>query len=572
MWRRLSLVCLLFLVPNISWAQDISERLLPSGSQIYLSWDGIDKHRATFDKTAVGKMLQEDTGKFLSALWTYGNELMEVALRQGGDPNVIALVKEIPPIFSGIHHHGFVLGIEVKGIMPPQVEADLVFPKAGGEKGSFQGVIAKLVALAKGNVQQTNVGKRTVNELSNGQVHFGWWNEPGNNDLVLVFGTTAAADMAKAADTPNSGFAQSKTFGKLTEFKEFSTWARGHVDVAGLLKKVAEISPEADKLIGELGLQGLHGLSFHSGFEGDAERSVVEVNTPDPRKGLLALMNKKTITLADLPPLPSDLTSFSASNFKLRNLYDGSILIAESAINAFNPGAADPKESIRQFEALLGIKFGEDLFGSFGDMSVSYSSPAEGPLGLGGVYLLKVKDEKKLAETLEALFKAIPPFPGAEVSYKKRPYRGGEVMDLKVKTDQGEYAIANMTIYKGWFLFANYPQSAYGFILRSNGELPRWKASKALVKSLSAFPKEFTAIAISDPRPGVKTVLSIMPTLMTIANSALPNVLPGAPIFDVGVIPQAQDAVRHLFPNITVTTDDGKKVRSESRASLALPF
>ena len=46
----------------------------------------------------------------------------------------------------------------------------------------------------------------------------------------------------------------------------------------------------------------------------------------------------------------------------------------------------------------------------------------------------------------------------------------------------------------------------------------------------------------------------------------------GTAVAQKGVIPHAQDAVRHLFPNITVTTDDGKQVRSVTRASLALPF
>ena len=89
MWRRSWLVCLLILVPAVASAQTVPERLLPGGSQIYLRWDGMDKHRATFDKTAVGKMLKEDTGKFFEALWTYGNELLDMALRQA-DPNAVA--------------------------------------------------------------------------------------------------------------------------------------------------------------------------------------------------------------------------------------------------------------------------------------------------------------------------------------------------------------------------------------------------------------------------------------------------------------------------------------------------
>src|SRR5262249_18386150 len=132
--------------------------------------------------------------------------------------------------------------------------------------------------------------------------------------------------------------------------------------------------------------------------------------------------------------------------------------------------------------------------------------------------------------------------------------------------------IANMTIHKGWFVLGSYPQSVYGFILRSNGELPTWKMDADVTKALTPFPKEFTAISISDPRPTVQGVLAFAPTVLTLANSFLPNLLPGAPIFDVSVIPHAQDATRHLYPNITVTTDDGKMIRSDTRASLALPF
>jgi hypothetical protein len=42
--------------------------------------------------------------------------------------------------------------------------------------------------------------------------------------------------------------------------------------------------------------------------------------------------------------------------------------------------------------------------------------------------------------------------------------------------------------------------------------------------------------------------------------------------FDVSTLPNAQEATRHLFPNVSVTTDDGKTLRSETRGSLSLPF
>ncbi len=76
---------------------------------------------------------------------------------------------------------------------------------------------------------------------------------------------------------------------------------------------------------------------------------------------------------------------------------------------------------------------------------------------------------------------------------------------------------------------------------------------------------------MSDPRPGLKFLFSIAPTGVALLNSFTANFAPGAH-FDVSLIPNALEVTRHLFPNITVTTDDGKKVRIETRASLMLPF
>jgi len=570
MWRRFWLASMLVFVPGVTWAQTAPERFLPGGSQVYLAWDGIDKHRAAFDKTALGKMMKEETGQFLSALWTYLNDLMEVGLRQA-DPQAAQFAREIPAVFSGIHHNGFVLGIEVKALNPPQVQGVIVFPKGGS--GPLPALMEKLAALAGNPARETKAGKRVVREIGDSPVRFGWWVDGA--DLVLVVGTGAPADLANAVDSPSGSFAQSKTYAKIAAFKEFPTWARGHLDLAGLFDKVGELAPQAEQIISQLGIKGLEGVTLHSGFEGQGERSVVQISTPGERKGLLALMNRKTIKLADLPPLPNDITSFSASNFNPRSIYEGGLTIAEAALNVFAGGAVNPREIVKQAEALVGIKFGEDLFGSFGDMFVSYGSPSEGPFGLSGAYVFKVKEEKKLGDSLEGLFKGIAafiPVPGIELNYKKRAYRGGEIMDVKLKAFGSEYPIANMTIHKGWFVLGSYPQSVYGFILRSNGELPTWKMDADVTKALTPFPKEFTAISISDPRPTVQGVLAFAPTVLTLANSFLPNLLPGAPIFDVSVIPHAQDATRHLYPNITVTTDDGKMIRSDTRASLALPF
>lgn len=60
----------------------------------------------------------------------------------------------------------------------------------------------------------------------------------------------------------------------------------------------------------------------------------------------------------------------------------------------------------------------------------------------------------------------------------------------------------------------------HGFVRRMTKEVGAWKPNADLAKRLDHFPKEFTAIAVSDPRPTLRAVLSFWPAALTLANSA----------------------------------------------------
>ena len=62
--------------------------------------------------------------------------------------------------------------------------------------------------------------------------------------------------------------------------------ARGYFDMGSVLNVVSNIAPPAAKIVDELGLKGIKSVTFASGFDGPAERSIVEVDIPGPRKGL----------------------------------------------------------------------------------------------------------------------------------------------------------------------------------------------------------------------------------------------------------------------------------------------
>jgi hypothetical protein len=314
-------------------------------------------------------------------------------------------------------------------------------------------------------------------------------------------------------------------------------------------------------------------LQFHSGFDGLAERSVVEADVSSPRKGLLSLASQKKISLKDLPVLPDDLRTFTASSANLSKSYD---VISNLIIGVLSVAAPDQvdnvKDSIKAFEGAVGVDISKDFFENFGDTIVTYNSPSDGFFGTGALVAIQIKDGKKMTTTLEKLIKAIPVNPGGELTMKKKAYHGGSIMQLTMSNPQFNSHLATIGIYKNWLVYAQYPQAIKGFILRQEGVLPAWAPDESLTKVLKQFPSEFNGIAVSDPRPIVRTALSITPFVMNIVNTVGPFGVPGFRPFDLDTIPHAGEATRFLFPNVTISTDDGKRVRSESRGSLLLPF
>jgi hypothetical protein len=268
-----------------------------------------------------------------------------------------------------------------------------------------------------------------------------------------------------------------------------------------------------------------------------------------------------------VPPLPPDVISWSMTNFDTGAVYDVGLQAAEDIAAVAAP---DQVGKIKGYSKLadeaLGVDLRKDLLDSLGDKLALYTSPSEGPLSLGQTLLLKVKDAKKLQESLDQAVKGIGKTTGVDVTLTKRTYHGVEMREIHV-AQQGFIFAPSYVIYKDWLVIAPFPQQVQGYILRAKGELTAWKPGPRVKKSLAALPKEFIAISYSDPRPSMKELLSIAPLAAGSINSFVPDSK-----FEVGSLPNAQEATRHLFPNVSVTSDDGKTLRLETRASLQLPF
>jgi hypothetical protein len=574
MLKRMVLGLLFILLPGVALAQGVQENYLPAKSQIYFRWDGMQTHQAAFDKTALGVMMKGDTGKFLHELWEFTNENLKNAAQ--AEPKIVPMLKDFTKLIGTMHINGLVLAVEVEKVNPPKVQAVMVFPQAAGESGTVMPLIEKIAEETKAEVKRSKAGKRFVNTIDVEFLKIGWWGQ--GNDAVLFLGTTDPVAYAKDIDSKKTGLTGNALYKKVKAFKEFSTASRGFIDFTSTLNVIADIDPRAGSIIDETGLKGLKSITFVAGFDGPAERSVVDVDMPGPRKGLLSLTSQKKISLKNLPALPNDITGFTASSVSVNKSYGEFVNLAHGIIKVFDADKADEiKDAIKAFEGAVGVDISRDLFGSLGDVMVTYSSPSDG----AGVIAIQGSDAKKFAGALDKLLKAIPANPLGEIGLNRKAYRGGEIISIG---SSGKFRthFATVGIYKDWLVFAKYPQPVKGFIMRQEGVLPTWKADAALTKVLAQFPEEFTSITVSDPRPTVQTILAAAPLVFDTINIFGAVAQFGAQFrggggfefrpFDIDTIPHAQEATLHLFPNVTISTDDGKRVRTESRSSLALPF
>jgi hypothetical protein len=515
------------------------------------------------------KMVQGETGVFLDELWKYAQENLKTAAQN--EPKVEPLLRDFSKLIVTLYKNGLVFAVEVDQINPPLVQTVLVFPNAAGESGTLIPLIQKIGEETKADVKTTKVGKRFVNHVQVQFLQVGWWAQ--GEDAIIFLGTTNPVDYAKAIDGKKTGIASSPLYKKVISFKEFPTATRGYFDVASVLKVGSDFALPAAKIIDELGVKGIKSITFVSGFDGPAERSVIDVDIPGPRKGLLSLASQKKISLKDLPVLPNDLTGFSAGSISLNKSYDIITKLIDGVLGVAAPDKVEEvKDAIKAFEGAVGVDIDKDLFSNFGEVVVSYSSPSDGFLGTGAVIAIQVKDGKKMIATIEKLAKAIPQNPLGEVTLKRKAYHGGEIVQLGIAGPQVNSHFATIGIYKNWFVYSQYPQPIKGFILRQEGVLPAWKANESLTKVLARFPSEFNSISISDPRPTVQCVLSIAPFALNLINAVGPFGVPGYRPFDIELVPNSQEATRHLFPNVTISTDDGKHQRTETRGSLLLPF
>jgi hypothetical protein len=552
-------------------AEENPERHLPATTQLYMRWDGMEAHRGASAKTALGKILEGNTVKLLRGLLAdFKGNLPSLMSGASLPPKVKKELQESAasflPVAETLASHGIVLGIEVRSIEAPDVQLMVVCPGAGKNAKDFLKVFKLAAALNETEVTELKIKDRTVHEWTAGPVHFNIWNE--REDAIFTIGLKGADEVIERL-SGKENLTNNVLFKKVRDFKEFETSARGFIDLAALVKLIQKAKPEATQFIEVLGLNELKHLTYFSGFEGPAGRSLIEVQGIASGKGLAKLLRGKTFGIADLPPMPADVLSFSATRFDCSDLYDLALEVAGAAMRLSNPiNAPEVKDIVKAANQAVGLDIRNDLLGSLGDLAVVYTSPSESPL-FRMVFLIRVRDSKKLQQFLDQVIQKIATLVPIGLRTKRKNYLGVELCQTIVTQGKDTPPICfapTYAIHKDWLILALYPQPVQGYLLRASDQLPTWKPGPTAQRSLAALPKQFTGVSFSDPRPTLSSGLSFTPLVAAAFQSAYPDSW-----FDASLVPSAYEITQHLFPNIAVTTEQENSIFWHSLYSVPLP-
>ncbi|HEX4590368.1 MAG TPA: hypothetical protein VH120_10595, partial [Gemmataceae bacterium] len=340
---------------------------------------------------------------------------------------------------------------------------------------------------------------------------------------------------------------------------------RAFADVKSLVTMaqglVSMMDPTVGRKLEATGVTGLHSVLYRGGFDGPQLRSLMEVDAPGPRQGLLRLAGGKPLTLDRLPPLPPDVSRWSAHRLDPAAIYDVATSLFDLA-HPPDPGDGPGETAAQRLDKAAGIDFKADLLPYLSDFLVAYASPSEGLISFGQVMAIEVKDGEKV---LQALDQIVQTQAGGNVRIRKRPIGDGEVREIYVRK-QGFFFTPTYAVYKGWLVMSLFPQPVQAFVQRAAGAGKAWEPDAGVKANFAALPKTACGLAVADARPSVQQALTFAPIIIQAAQG-----FGSGGTFEVGTLPSASLVNQRLTPTVTTLTDAGQTLRWESRGALPLP-
>src|SRR5581483_1586606 len=236
--------------------------------------------------------------------------------------------------------------------------------------------------------------------------------------FVLYAGTTKpeAVVAEVEANAKKGGVTGHPLYQRVQKNPGYESITRGFVDAARVVSVAKSIAgpfiPGLSQRLDDLGFGNLKAIAFNSGFDGKESRATYEFDLPGERKGLAkVLKGGQPLGINDLPPLPPDVSRFSALRVDPAAAYEAGIAVIETLSINEQFGVEDdgktPADKIRlrrehltrEIDKAVGVSIKDDVLPALGDKVVVFQSPTEGLSVFGTVVCVSLKDPEKAKAT-----------------------------------------------------------------------------------------------------------------------------------------------------------------------------
>lgn len=605
---------------------DDPEKLFPASTQLFVRWDGVSAHSDAYKKSVLGAVMAGPTGDSVREALKklpkqLGGPLLAEPLLNGKPPAELkadlADLKAAEKLIDLLTDKGLIVAAEVReprptlkgvagalggliGGRPPGAEAVIpdaqlivMVPNVGDRAEALYGTLRLVARQTDAKLDAfEHAGRKgfRVEIPRDGPIepNLAWWTDGGH--FVLYVGTRKPREIIDEMEAAKKtgGVTANALYKRAAGLGKFESVTRGYADtgaLVGLLKSLAgPFVPGLRERLDATGISNFKAVVFSSGFEGKESRALYELDAPGERKGIAKVLKKEPLGLADLPPLPSDVSRFSALRVDPAATYDAALGLIEFASFKDQFGPEDGKKPIaqqiqdrkdflrREADKFLGITVADDLMPHLGDKLVIYQSPTEGLSVFGTVFCVSVKDAGKVWSATARIQGALENVANSPIKVKKRVVRGVETREFHSRGFG--VVVPTYAIVGDWLVVGGNPQLVQGMILRHKGELPKWKPDDATAKRLAGM-EPGCGLQFCDPRGTASNLCTIGPLFLAGVSNLAGRFGSGEEDFepiDVGIIPNSHELTRHLFPNLTVTRDDGKTIRIEVNESFSLPL
>ncbi len=376
---------------------------------VYAEFDGLDKHREAWNKSATYRLLTETaTGAMLEH--SIVRLLDRIVVAQSPVP---ARGRELVDLGKHLLRSGFAIGINrAGGVGLPRCLALVI---RGGATGASRTVLDRFLRAGEGPrnpVKRVDKpGGRQVQMLGNSPPKsLAWWSE--GDDLVVSLASPTGVDAIIATlDGREPNAVDHPTRMVLSKADD----APGFLPV-GLAFFEMTALPPLPREARAMGLDRIKRFDYRWGFHGPAIQSIIGAVVPSPRTGIPALFDQPTFDVHHLPPLPAGLTGFTVLSLDAARSYDQVSAIAK----AMNPRAAQPLAAIEaSVQQMTGLKLRDDLLAPLGSRVVIYTVPTKinaPPNVLAGLahalvfaprltVVIDVKDHDAVARAIDSLAK-----------------------------------------------------------------------------------------------------------------------------------------------------------------------